>query len=712
MAILIGAHTHYYYLFNCTEAIIKTDLKSLINLLSCYNNPDSTRMARISHRIYSLPFKWSLQHTAGVSLPLADALSRIPAPYRCAFSDRHLRYPDLKRENIQIPEEWRKTPNKVLTTMDILQAMHDQIVFVEKSSKAVKTKRLRALSEELVTLHDELEGDVDADLFAKQVQDEIAIMEAAAKQEWTDKKEQEVPKQTVEIAALSAVSPRVLLTPQFIAKHQNEDAEFSKIITQLRTIEREGIKTKILKKYRLLNDSILVTRKNKNLPFHEPGNMRIMCNDKMAIIILSYLHIMGGHYGLNTLTKLFSLAYKTKGNTLAFVKIVVMGCNACRLHRPVNKKAIPPGRIPIPKAANECWHIDHMVFKKDTRHRGRKIAAALNIVDLYSGLLISHLVPDLTVKTTIKCLKQTFSTVPAPEKIVMDNATSLGASMELASFLKTKGVSFITTITPYNSKGNKCERTNLILRHTMKLVKETFKRNSHFDLYHTVIEMINNRPLSLTTHPHIREALGDTKEVVTPFSLFYGFKPDCQPLLRMTDQLNEESREKYIARWQNIMAEHDRLLQEELDQKNKNFKPPEGIQVGDLVLMVNKTAHKESLKYYRNIYEVKKIYKARYMLSPLFGGSTGLVQCNANDIKPYSYSGLFELLPQDIRFLMGESLTPEQLKNMKTKDNQKMPKDFQDWGLLRLPPGMKLRNRLTPASLMSAPAVKFSNAYT
>jgi len=246
----------------------------------------------------------------------------------------------------------------------------------------------------------------------------------------------------------------------------------------------------------------------------------------------------------------------------------------------------------------------------------------------------------------------------------------------------------------------------------MKLVKETFKRSSHFDLYHTVIEMINNRPLSLTTHPHIREAMGNTKEVVTPFSLFYGFKPDYQPLLKMTDQLDEESRERYIARWQNIMSEHDRLLQQELEDRNKNFKPPEGIQVGDLVLMVNKTAHKEALKYYRNLYEVKKIYKARYMLSPLFGGSTGLVQCNANDIKPYSYSGLFELLPQDIRFLMGESLTPEQLKNMKTNNNKDMPKDFQDWGLLRLPPGMKLRNRLTPASLMSAPAVKFSNTYT
>ncbi len=58
---------------------------------------------------------------------------------------------------------------------------------------------------------------------------------------------------------------------------------YKEIIIQLRTMEKEGIQSKILKKYRLLNDSILVTRKNKNLPFHEPGNMRIMCNDKNCI---------------------------------------------------------------------------------------------------------------------------------------------------------------------------------------------------------------------------------------------------------------------------------------------------------------------------------------------------------------------------------------------------------------------------------------------
>jgi hypothetical protein len=51
MAILIAAKTNYYYLFNCTEAIIKTDLKSLITLLSCYTSTESARMTRLSNRL-------------------------------------------------------------------------------------------------------------------------------------------------------------------------------------------------------------------------------------------------------------------------------------------------------------------------------------------------------------------------------------------------------------------------------------------------------------------------------------------------------------------------------------------------------------------------------------------------------------------------------------------------------------------------------------
>ena len=109
--------------------------------------------------------------------------------------------------------------------------------------------------------------------------------------------------------------------------------------------------------------------------------------------------------------------------------------------------------------------------------------------------------------------------------------------------------------------------------------------------------MLNNRPLSLVLYPHVRKALGGNMETVTPFSLHYGFKPPAHPLVPMEDQLAPDDREKYQQKWQKIIKEHDTILQEELNEKNKNFKENEDMQKGDLVLLENKTAHKENLKY-------------------------------------------------------------------------------------------------------------------
>jgi len=61
---------------------------------------------------------------------------------------------------------------------------------------------------------------------------------------------------------------------------------------------------------------------------------------------------------------------------------------------------------------------------------------------------------------------------------------------------------------------------------------------------------------------------------------------------------------------------------------------------------------------------------------------------------------------------MGESLHPDELKAKTTNDLRKVPTDFQDWGLLKIPPRMKLRNRLTPASLSSVPAISLSRTNT
>jgi hypothetical protein len=98
---------------------------------------------------------------------------------------------------------------------------------------------------------------------------------------------------------------------------------------------------------------------------------------------------------MNTLNHLFHNTYKCiEANVAGLVKLVCTGCRACRFHRPINKKVIPEGRIPLPTASMDTWMIDFMVFKKELTFKGWKISAAFNIKDLYSNLLISYLVPN------------------------------------------------------------------------------------------------------------------------------------------------------------------------------------------------------------------------------------------------------------------------------------------------------------------------------
>jgi hypothetical protein len=68
-----------------------------------------------------------------------------------------------------MPDCWKK-PDLILTTEDILEAMRQHIVFVEKSSIPVKEKRLTAPMEEISILHERLVKDED-NLLGKVIDD-------------------------------------------------------------------------------------------------------------------------------------------------------------------------------------------------------------------------------------------------------------------------------------------------------------------------------------------------------------------------------------------------------------------------------------------------------------------------------------------------------------------------------------------------------------
>jgi hypothetical protein len=700
MAILIGVKQHMSFLEACPEAVIKTDLKSLITLLSCYNNPASSRFAIISHRLYALPFKWSLIHSPGIDIPLADMLSRIHKPYVCCYTDRHLRYPDLKRDNIMMPPEWRDKPNLVLTTADLLEAMRQQIVFVEKSSNNVKEKRLKALINEVSLQFSELTDSKNQ--LAALLEDDLSRVRNNIQ------KDQEAKKLSkAKISALTAVDPDLLITSEFIRKYQSENPKLANIITMLRTLPLDKLPKSIYHTFRLLNDSILVTRKNKQLDFSEISNLRIVCDSRMTIHILSLLHVMNGHCGMNTLNLAFSNTYKgVEKSTQGFVKLVCNACRSCRYHRQTNKKVVPLGRIPIPSTPNDTWMVDFLVFKQEQTFKGRKIAAAFNVVDLYSNLFISYPVKDQTSTTVIDCFKRIFAQLNVPRRIVSDNATSLCRNPEVLTFLKANNVKEVVTITAYNSQANKVERMQKTFRDTLKLVQETFKRSTIFDMYDYVVKLMNKRPLSLSLHPHIKEICSQLKQtpgVVTPFSLHFGIPPSndiIDPKL-----LDPVTRDRFIQKWKHILTEYDRLLQIDLEKRRLEKPKPRVIKVGDLVILKNNVAHKESLRFYKNIYEVTSIHFSKYKITPLFFKGR-IVETNGDNLKLYESSELLRQLPSKLRNLLGENTPADELKRLSTENPDFLPEELQSWAL---PSTMSLRNRLTPRDKFSEPALSLLN---
>jgi hypothetical protein len=76
-------------------------------------------------------------------------------------------------------------------------------------------------------------------------------------------------------------------------------------------------------------------------------------------------------------------------------------------------KNVPEGRIPLPTEPMDTWMIDVIIFKKELKFKGRKISAAFNIMDVYSNLLISYLVPNQT-EAVINCLKNILTKMKMP----------------------------------------------------------------------------------------------------------------------------------------------------------------------------------------------------------------------------------------------------------------------------------------------------------
>ena len=697
LAILFGIQQHSFFLGNSIDAIIRTDMKALICILSCYNNPTNQRMARVAHFLYSLPYSWQLTHIAGTDNIAADLLSRAIPDYRCAFSDRLRTFKDLNRESIKLPEEWTRTPNVKLTTADIMNNLKNNML-MEEASDRVMEKRINAFTK---LGHDILGEEFVPSYDTSQKLREIEQNRLAAEAE-----------KTTRVGAVPVkpypVSMNYLVTTKFLSEQQNLDPFLNDVKVRLRAYgESSPVGKKLCKKYRLLNDTVLVTRADKNLPFEEAGNLRIVCTEKMALIILSYMHIFNSHAGFNAIVKMFNASYKVKG-LIAFAKIVTSCCRSCKLETMNPNHVVPGGRIPLPNGPNDTWWVDHMVFGGELRLKGKKVNAAFNIVDGYSGILLSHLVPDQKVGTTIECFRKTFASMGVPRVIVSDNHKALNLNEQMRTFLRSQGVKNIVTTSPYRSQANKCERIHRTLRRGIRLAGETFGR-SPLEMYHQIVLMVNSRPLTISDHPVVRKLIEKTERVVTPFDLHFGRPMGSNPMrdLLGTHGAGQSSDDAFQKKWKDLIRQLDEVKRDEIIEANEKFKRPPGYEIGDLVYLENNQRHKESLRFIRNLFVIMENKYKKFRLQPLFGNAaSGQIQAHANDLKAYNYSHLLDILPIELKTLMGQNMSPEELKEKLRQDPKFIPDDLLPKNVIEK---MHLRNRLSPRSVTSVPAILSSD---
>ena len=716
LAIVYGIKQMHFYLFNAVEVVIRTDMKSLLSILSCYHSSLNQRLARVSHFLYSLPFKWSLNHVSGEKNQFADCLSRIVPDYRAAFSNRIDSFPDLKREMAKLPAEWLKTPNIILTTRDIMQTLRDSIDN-EKCSEAVRAKRYRGLTENIEKIMDQplippshgFNYDTDSKLTTcmamnlrnKRVIGTHDMFDPVPEQHEgdIDITQQIYDDKNVKISP-SAI--RALITPAFLSRYQNKDPALHKIIMTLKTSSFKDIPKRITKQYRLLNDSILVTRYTKQKAFYYPGNLRIICTLEMALIILAYLHVMNIHPGVNSLMKLFLANYKIPHIT-ALAKIIVRGCRACKLNTQSSRPNFPPGRVPLQTAPNKLWFIDHMSIT-DIQFRGQKVRMLFNVMDGYSGFLASFMNKRETAQCVLSSLQEAIALMGLPEAILSDNHSALLKNRKVIKYLQSQGIKTRLSI-PYNSQSNRVERLHSTLRRAIKLTSETFARDP-YDIFYQIIQMINSRPLAISHHPAIKDLIGKLDRVVTPYDLQFS-RPRDPPIIRkLSDDCSDDDFEQFQAKWTALLTEYNKQQDDALKAKIKIYKQQEqrDLHIGSLAYTIRTyKPHKEKLKYNRNIYEIVDIAHSMFFLRPLFGKQS-IVKVHGNKIKPYHYSSLFEILPKPLRLLLGENLSPDALKARSARNRMDLPNDLDPRDLLKYKQD-QIKTKLAPSSVESFESV-------
>ena len=648
LSVYLSALEFEVFVTNSPRFCIYTDCSVLVyicaNLVECRDEA----LSRLIHRIYNLGVPFRLKHVAAHSIGLADLYSREGFEIPSAVTGLPLHTESEIREYMQgfkIPDGWLDT-NNYLILDDLVKEFQKTIDDDAKLSDNVKQKRKEDLNQRILESQDHpteylsspsLKSNSNRTIHP--LSTDVAMVEHH-------------PTSTVEVAGVSPPCSFSTITPRFIYELQQADPECQWILRTFTTRRLEDLPKRLTKRYRVVDQSIILTKKKKGGNWIL-SNMRIYIPEMSVMKLMCILHLSAAHLAKNSLIAVYNRNFKSK-NSAIYARLLITTCRTCQLYRR-GHKSLPKSRIGHADAPGEKYYIDILDLGPG-RFDNKTVRYLLAAVDSYSSMIFCQPMTDMKVRNVQTALELMFSVLPCNgSTIVSDNQNTLCGNPMVKQLLKNMNFKDVLTSSSYRSTSNGMVESALYkVRTGLAMNKETWKTRSLWDLLPMTILMINNRPLS---------RFCNSKDIVTPESLFYGTRPSTEVTERILAPLDDASRNRYRKRYDLLIKQWEKVENAKFEKAQKEFKAPYELVTGNVVLYENKVRKKASEPlYFKEIYEIVSVGKKRLEIKPLFR-KTKPIWVSKDYVKPFVTSPLVsQLLPEDYQWYLGRSFDPNKLK--------------------------------------------------
>ena len=681
-AVLMAVSHFEKYLTVVCRTVIITDLAAMISMLSSQVEFKNTKLARHSFKLFNFDFAFQLRHASSRFGAIQDQLSRVfeelvtetglPVGHKADLDAFFKKWGDT------IPQEWKD--GAIFKHQDMINHLTDTIMNDPSISKTLKAKRLNGLLEQLNPNHLP-----DSILFAKKEIDSSVYKSQKVKSKSKDpeidafvveyKREEVIMPNCYNVETEGYAPPRKINTISIaqIVKLQQDDQQCREMIMYIMTTPEEKQDGRVRNKFRVLNGSLLVTRKNRKLPWSNVGNLRVYLGPIPATTIIATLHLIYGHAGENHLELYFNASFKCK-NRKEIMKTVIKGCGPCTLYKWNLDKVAPPGRFPLPKSPGDRYHADIVEFDPSTVN-GITYKYYLGVIDAYSSLLWLYAVPQQTSYAILKAFEHMFSVWPAPNTLCLDNATYF-RSDEFVNGMKNLGVKHIQYSTPNVSTTNSpIENRFSTVRRLVQLNMQSFRNRHRSQVIYATVTQMNVKPL------YRLKKYTDRNIPPSAMDLFFALDPRhrSDPISEFVHELEPENQLELRAEYDKMIRDYDndKAAAHELSIKAMKISERE-IKVGSLVLATNwkkrKRQEKGTNSYNKTMYVVLSIHGQRVTLKPLFRSNKHQITTNLNHVKLLKNRKWLSLLPKNLQKFLGHV----EYDVKKLKKNKSAPSFFEE----------------------------------